>query len=105
MNALIGVKPRFGPAKVSDRAGWTDQICFYQIGRKPPLLTLVDLPGYGHAVADADRKHAWKIMIRDYLSTRTILTMCCILVDSTRGLCAQDLQYIRFLNKVSCFSD
>ncbi len=31
VNALVGVLPRRGPAKVSDRAGWTDQICFYQV--------------------------------------------------------------------------
>ena len=31
VNALIGVLPRKGPAKVSERAGWTDQICFYQV--------------------------------------------------------------------------
>lgn len=31
VNAMIGVLPRKGPAKVSDRAGWTDQICFYKV--------------------------------------------------------------------------
>lgn len=99
VNAMIGVPPRTGPAKVSDRAGWTDQICFYQLGRKPPALILADLPGYGHAVANAEAKTAWKHMIRDYLANRPVLTKCCILVDSTRGLCAQDFNYIRFLAK------
>jgi hypothetical protein len=28
---MIGVLPSKGPAKVSERAGWTDQICFYQV--------------------------------------------------------------------------
>lgn len=31
VNALIGVSPRLGPANVSDRAGWTDAISFYQV--------------------------------------------------------------------------
>ncbi len=31
VNALIGVQPRLGPANVSDRAGWTDAISFYQV--------------------------------------------------------------------------
>ena len=46
---MVGVLPKKGPASVSERAGWTDQICFYQLGKKPPLLVLADLPGYGHA--------------------------------------------------------
>ena len=49
VNAMVGVLPKKGPASVSERAGWTDQICFYQLGKKPPLLVLADLPGYGHA--------------------------------------------------------
>ena len=28
---MSGANPRKGPASVSDRAGWTDQICFYQV--------------------------------------------------------------------------
>jgi ribosome biogenesis GTPase A len=51
VNAISGLSPRTGPASVSERAGWTDQICFYQLGKRPPLLNLADLPGYGHAVA------------------------------------------------------
>jgi len=74
VNALVGVLPRFGPAKVSDRAGWTDQLCFYQLGKRPPILTMVDLPGYGHAVATTQDKIAWNRMMKDYLSTRRVLS-------------------------------
>lgn len=41
MNALSGIHPRRGPASTSDRAGWTDLIGFYQVGKDPPVLTLV----------------------------------------------------------------
>jgi len=99
VNAMIGVLPSKGPAKVSERAGWTDQICFYQLGKKPPVMTLADLPGYGHAVASAGQRRAWGEMIRDYLQNRTILSRCCILVDSTRGLCKGDKMLVRFLTK------
>eukprot|EP00597_Dinobryon_sp_UTEXLB2267_P008574 CAMPEP_0170096720 /NCGR_PEP_ID=MMETSP0019_2-20121128/28766_1 /TAXON_ID=98059 /ORGANISM="Dinobryon sp., Strain UTEXLB2267" /LENGTH=122 /DNA_ID=CAMNT_0010318789 /DNA_START=111 /DNA_END=476 /DNA_ORIENTATION=+ len=58
VNAMIGVTPRQGPAAVSDRAGWTDQICFYRLGKRPPIFTLADFPGYGFAVAtDLDRRN------------------------------------------------
>ena len=50
VNAISGLSPSLGPAKVSPRAGWTTRICFFQLGRKPPKLILADLPGYGHAV-------------------------------------------------------
>ena len=41
INALSGMAPKRGVARVSDRAGWTDAIFFYQIGKKPPLITMV----------------------------------------------------------------
>ena len=45
-----------------------------QLGKKPPLFTISDLPGYGHAVATNDEKRFWKTMIRDYLGTRQIIS-------------------------------
>ncbi|EKU23294.1 hypothetical protein NGA_2057000, partial [Nannochloropsis gaditana CCMP526] len=39
VNAVAGMVPRRGVARVSDRAGWTDAVFFYQLGRKPPVLT------------------------------------------------------------------
>lgn len=99
VNAISGLLPRKGPASVSDRAGWTDLICFYQLGKKPPLLILADMPGYGHAVASTNDKKAWKLMIRDYLQTRVVLAQCCVLVDCTRGLCDEDRRFISMLHK------
>lgn len=97
VNAISGLLPRKGPASVSDRAGWTDLICFYQLGKRPPRLILADMPGYGHAVASALEKKHWKAMVRDYVQTRPVLARCCVLVDCTRGLCGQDESFLRFL--------
>jgi len=74
-----------------------------QLGKKPPVLILADLPGYGHAVASSEDKAAWKAMTRDYLATRaaTVLTKCCVLVDCTRGLCGGDRSLLRFLQQHS----
>lgn len=41
INAISGMAPKRGVARVSDRAGWTDAIFFYQLGKKPPLLNMV----------------------------------------------------------------
>jgi 50S ribosome-binding GTPase len=31
VNSMVGVMAKKGPAATSNRAGWTDQICFYQV--------------------------------------------------------------------------
>ena len=98
VNAMAGVKASSGPASVSDRAGWTDQICFYQLGKKPPVLNLADFPGYGHAVASSQEIKRWKLMTRDYIQTRIVLALCCIMVDCTRGLCGLDKRLVKFLH-------
>lgn len=49
LNALTGIKPSFGTAATSARAGWTKSIQFYEINfaDRPPFMTFVDFPGYG----------------------------------------------------------
>lgn len=49
-------------------------IFFFQLGKKPPVFTVADLPGYGHAVASDDDKRFWKTMIRDYLGNRQVIS-------------------------------
>jgi GTP-binding protein len=65
------------------------------------VLTLVDVPGYGHAVADQAARTEWNQMTREYLrSRRLIIARCCVLVDCTRGLCREDRDFIRSVYKV-----
>jgi hypothetical protein len=87
----------------------------------PPVVNLVDFPGYGLAVANDEMKTEWKRMTYVYVKNRPVITKlvfqilfffikclqiicyrCCVLVDSTRGLCTQDRQLIRQLCKVCC---
>jgi GTP-binding protein EngB required for normal cell division len=46
-----------------------------QLGKKPPVLTLVDMPGYGHAVASDAQKRAWGNMTRDYLQVQHCISV------------------------------
>lgn len=75
-------------------------VCF-QIGKRPPVLTLVDVPGYGHAVADAAARAEWTRMTRECLrSRRLVVARCCVLVDSSRGIGREDREFIRSAYKV-----
>ena len=40
---MVGVLPSKGPAKVSARAGWTDQICFFQVQYSVDLVMYCEL--------------------------------------------------------------
>ncbi len=97
VNALAGLAPQKGPARVSDRAGWTDAVFFYQLGKRPPVVTLADLPGYGHAVASVQQRRRWRTMVHDFLKERAVLSLCCVLVDCVRGLCREDKDLLRLL--------
>ncbi len=101
LNALAGIAPKRGPAGVCDRAGWTDCVNFYRVGRKPPVMIFVDLPGYGHAAAATKAlKRSWCHMIWSYLSgERKELFRCCVLVDCTRGLTDWDWNILNRLHK------
>jgi GTP-binding protein EngB required for normal cell division len=47
------------------------------------VLTLVDMPGYGHAVASDAQKRAWGNMTRDYLQ---------VLYSVLFGLCGTSVE-------------
>lgn len=46
----------------------------FQLGKRPPIVTLADFPGYGHAITSAMNKRMWNNMMKDYLKNRPILT-------------------------------
>eukprot|EP00613_Pedinella_sp_CCMP2098_P077394 CAMPEP_0171936840 /NCGR_PEP_ID=MMETSP0993-20121228/34092_1 /TAXON_ID=483369 /ORGANISM="non described non described, Strain CCMP2098" /LENGTH=425 /DNA_ID=CAMNT_0012578069 /DNA_START=33 /DNA_END=1310 /DNA_ORIENTATION=+ len=98
LNTLAGLSRGKGVARVSDRAGWTDALFWYQVGAKPPIMSLVDLPGYGHAVVEPKAKAQWFASTRSYLASRRVLSRVCVLVDCTRGVGAEDAELLHFLN-------
>lgn len=38
------------------------------------VVVQADLPGYGHAVAGLRQKRAWREMMKDYVSSRAVLS-------------------------------
>ena len=80
INALTG---RNALARTSHPPGRTQELVFFS---GDPVLTLVDMPGYGFAAAPKDKVNAWTRMIHDYLRGRTNLARVYVLVDGRHGL-------------------
>jgi GTP-binding protein len=84
INALTGHK---GLARASNTPGRTQQINFFDLGG---VMRLVDLPGYGYAVASKAKIERWNTFIRNYLRMRSSLKRVCVLIDARHGIMAVD---------------
>jgi GTP-binding protein len=80
VNALTG---RRMLARISNTPGRTRQLNFFALDER---LMLVDLPGYGYAVASKSAIKGWTRLMRNYLRGRSSLRRVCLLIDSRHGL-------------------
>jgi GTP-binding protein len=80
INALTGRKAL---ARTSKTPGRTQELIFFS---GPDQLTLVDMPGYGHAAASKDKIAAWTHLIEQFLRGRANLARVYVLVDARHGL-------------------
>ena len=92
INAIVGSRC----CDVRNKPGSTQQLAFYRIG-DPPLLTLVDLPGFGFAYADAATRSQWAEFSLWYLRARRSLRCVLLVVDARHGLADSDLEMISFM--------
>lgn len=84
INAITGIK---GLARISKTPGRTQLLNFFQITEKQRL---VDLPGYGYAHVNDQKKQLWEKVIADYLQTRHSLKGLIITMDSRHPLKERD---------------
>jgi GTP-binding protein len=80
INALTGRKTL---VRVSHTPGRTQELIFFS---GDPVLTLVDMPGYGYASAPKHRIKAWTDLIHAYLRGRANLARVYVLIDARHGL-------------------
>jgi GTP-binding protein len=86
--AINAITQRSGLARVSRTPGRTQLINFFELAT--PERRLVDLPGYGFAkVPERVRLH-WLQLMEHYFNVRESLVGLILIVDSRRGLGAQD---------------
>lgn len=105
LNALIGEKYAAGPASVSDKAGWTACLQFFELreGPKhvPPLMTLVDIPGYGPAPhANEVQRQRWARATRRYFKSRSELVCAFVLIDASLGVTTDDTHFLDALDRI-----
>ncbi|WP_253716910.1 ribosome biogenesis GTP-binding protein YihA/YsxC [Sphingomonas sp. AP4-R1] len=97
LNALTN---RNGLARTSNTPGRTQELNFFEVG-EPPVMRLVDMPGYGFAEAPKDIVRKWRYLVNDFLRGRPTLKRALVLVDSRHGLKKVDLEMMEMLDKAA----
>jgi GTP-binding protein len=92
LNTLTG-RPKL--AYSSSTPGRTQSVNFFRVNDR---FLFVDLPGYGYAKAPKDLVASWKGVIDSYLSERSVLALCVLLVDARRAWMESDLQLKSWLD-------
>jgi GTP-binding protein len=92
VNALTG---RHLLARVANTPGRTREINFFDLAGR---LFLVDLPGYGYAVAPRSASRRWHGLVRRYVASRAALRRVCLLVDARHGLKDNDREMMGLLD-------
>ena len=92
--ALNAIAQRSGLARVSRTPGRTQLINFFELA---PQRRLVDLPGYGYAKVPERVKLKWLDLMEHYFNVRESLVGLVLIVDSRRGLGAQDAVMLEWI--------
>ena len=95
LNALTG---RAGLARTSNTPGRTQELNVFLVG-EPPVLRLIDMPGYGYAEAPKDIVRQWARLIGDYLRGRPNLKRVLVLIDARHGLKPVDHEIMDLMDK------
>jgi GTP-binding protein len=94
LNAIAG---RNKLARTSNTPGRTQELNFFDVGQ-PPVLRLVDMPGYGFAEAPKDMVRQWRFLVNDYLRGRAALKRAVVLIDSRHGVKPVDREIMDMLD-------
>ncbi len=97
LNALTGRK---SIARTSVTPGRTQELNFFEVG-EPPVLRLVDMPGYGFAKAPLKVVENWRRLVRDFLRGRDVLKRTLLLVDSRHGVKPVDGEMMKMLDEAA----
>ena len=97
LNALTNRK---GLARTSNTPGRTQELNIFDVGR-PPVIRLVDMPGYGFAEAPKPLVKRWRFLVNDYLRGRAVLRRAIVLIDARHGLKPVDVEVMQMLDSAA----
>lgn len=92
--AINSITQRAGLARVSRTPGRTQLINFFELSTE---RRLVDLPGYGFAKVPERIRLKWLQLMEHYFNVRESLVGLILIVDSRRGLGAQDVVMLEWV--------
>lgn len=92
INMLAGQKKL---AKTSSTPGRTRLVNVFDFGEG--IFRLIDLPGYGYALASKEEKSQWGELMEGYLRSSRTLCRTLVLVDSRHEPTLQDEQMVNYL--------
>ena len=92
--AINAITQRSGLARVSRTPGRTQLINFFEL---TPAQRFVDLPGYGFAKVPEKVRARWLELMEHYFNVRESLVGLVLIVDSRRGLAAQDAAMLEWV--------
>lgn len=95
VNALTG---RRTLARTSNTPGRTQEVIFFDLGRR---LMLVDLPGYGYAKVSKAKQAIWTETLFAYLRGRSTLQRVSLLIDGRHGLKESDAMAMDLLDRAA----
>jgi GTP-binding protein len=96
INAIAGERAL---ARVASSPGRTRQLNFFRVGESP--LVLVDMPGYGYAVAPRAVKRDWQGLMFNYLRGRPNLRRVLLLLDARIEFKPADLTVMDLLDQAA----
>ena len=95
INALVGHKAL---ARASSQPGRTKQLNFFDLGGR---AALVDMPGYGFAMAAKAVKEDWQGLMFDYLRGRPTLRRVILLLDARIEIKESDFAVMDLLDRAA----
>jgi GTP-binding protein len=97
INALV---ERKSLVRTSSTPGSTRQLNLYEAkAADGSVFHLVDLPGYGFTRRSKAETQAWATLVEGYLTTRVTLAVVVVIVDVRRGLEADDMELVSFIER------
>ncbi|XP_049850279.1 probable GTP-binding protein EngB [Schistocerca gregaria] len=95
-SSLLNALCNAAVAKTSARPGFTQTLNWFVFCNS---MHLVDLPGYGFAFANAEKVCNWIELVKLYLSSRSSLKKCMVLIDARQPFKQSDLDLLDFLER------